>query len=67
MRKGEKVAATVEGKSKRRTPLVDRFLFVVKVLLIGLVTIGFLAFIAQQISPDNCFGLLNGLRRTRFH
>ena len=49
------MAATVEGKSKRRTPLVARFLFVGKVLLIGLVTIGFLAFIAQQISPDNWF------------
>tara|TARA_Y100000741_G_scaffold262718_1_gene203272 strand:- start:386 stop:1531 length:1146 start_codon:yes stop_codon:yes gene_type:complete len=55
MKEEKTVTAVIEGKSKRRTPLVDRFLFVVKVFLIGLVTIGFLAFVAQQIAPDNWF------------
>ena len=49
------MTAPVEVKSKKRTPLVDRFLLVVKVFLISAVTIGFVAFVAQQISPDNWF------------
>ena len=34
---------------------VDRFLTLIRVLLIGLIIIGFLAFIAQQIDPGNAF------------
>ena len=34
---------------------VDRFLTVLRVGLIGLITIGLLAFIFQQIDPDNAF------------
>ena len=34
---------------------VDRFLTLIRVTLVGLIVVGLLAFIAQQISPDNPF------------
>ncbi len=41
--------------SKQGKTAVDRFLTLLRVLLISLFTIGFLAFVAQQISPTNAF------------
>lgn len=47
-------AATRSKTGKGRTN-VDRFLTLLRVLLIGLLVVGLLAFIAQQINPQNAF------------
>ncbi len=51
------MTAAVKVKGARRTG-VDWFLLFLRVLLIGLIAIGLLAFIAQQIDPNNWFARL---------
>jgi branched-chain amino acid transport system permease protein len=48
------VTAAVRVKGAGKTN-VDRFLTLLRVLLIGLIVVGLLAFIAQQLAPDNPF------------
>ncbi|MEO6653861.1 MAG: branched-chain amino acid ABC transporter permease [Ilumatobacteraceae bacterium] len=48
------MTAAVRAKSAPKTN-IDRFLVVIKVVLIGVIAIGLLAFIAQQLAPDNTF------------
>jgi branched-chain amino acid transport system permease protein len=48
------MTAAVRAKGAGKTN-VDRFLTVLKVVLIGTIAIGLLAFIAQQINPGNAF------------
>ena len=45
----------VRPKSARGTTNVDRFLTLIKFSLFGLIIVGTLAFIAQQINPNNAF------------
>ncbi len=48
------MTTAVRAKGAGRTN-VDRFLTVIRVSLIGLIVVGLLAFIAQQIDPNNAF------------
>ncbi|HIG24981.1 MAG TPA: branched-chain amino acid ABC transporter permease [Acidimicrobiia bacterium] len=49
------MTAVQERKSISRVSVVDRFLTVIKTLLVSLVVVGVVAFIAQQIDPSNAF------------
>ncbi len=49
------MTTAVRSKTGRGTTNVDRFLTLLRVLLIGLIVVGGLAFIAQQIDPNNAF------------
>ncbi len=51
----EILTAATRSKTGKGKTNVDRFLTLLRVLLIGLLVIGFLAFIAQQINPQNAF------------
>lgn len=48
------MTAAVRAKGAGMTG-VDRFLMLLRILLIGLLVVGLLAFVAQQIDPDNPF------------
>ena len=48
------MTAAIRASSAGRTN-VDRFLTLIRVVLIGVIVIGLLAFFAQQVSPDNAF------------
>ena len=47
--------AIAKRRSARRISRVDQFLTLVRVFLIGIIIVGLLAFVAQQILPDNPF------------
>ena len=49
------MTATVERKSALRVSKVDRFLTFIRIFLVSLIIVGILAFVAQQISPENPF------------
>ena len=49
------MTATVERKSALRISKVDRFLTFIRIFLVSLIIVGILAFVAQQISPENPF------------
>jgi len=49
------LTATVERKSALRLSKVDRFLTFIRIFLVSLIIVGILAFVAQQISPENPF------------
>mgnify|MGYP001315683894 FL=1 len=52
---GSWLTATIERKSARQVSKVDRFLTLIRVFLVGLIVVGILAFLAQQLAPDNPF------------
>lgn len=49
------MTATIGRKSALRVSKVDRFLTFIRIFLVSLIIVGILAFVAQQISPENPF------------
>ena len=49
------MTGVVRNRSARRVSGVDRFLTVIRVVMASLIIIGILAFVAQQIDPNNPF------------
>jgi len=49
------MTGVMRSRSARRVTGVDRFLTLIRVVMISVIIIGFLAFVAQQIDPDNPF------------
>ncbi len=49
------MTGVTRNRSTKRVTSVDRFLTVIRVVMASLIIIGFLAFIAQQIDPNNPF------------
>jgi branched-chain amino acid transport system permease protein len=49
------LTATIGRKSALRVSKVDRFLTFIRIFLVSLIIVGILAFVAQQISPENPF------------
>ena len=49
------MTATIGRKSALRVSKVDRFLTFIRIFLVSVIIVGILAFVAQQISPENPF------------
>ena len=49
------MTSATRDRSRRQTNWVDRFLTFIRVALITVIVAGLLAFIAQQVDPDNAF------------
>ena len=49
------MTAAIGRKSALRVSKVDRFLTFIRIFLVSLIIVGILAFVAQQISPENPF------------
>ena len=49
------MTGVIRSRSARRVSSVDRFLTIIRVVMASLIIIGFLAFVAQQIDPNNPF------------
>nr|MCS5686431.1 hypothetical protein [Acidimicrobiales bacterium] len=49
------MTGVMRSRSARRVSGVDRFLTVIRVVMASLIIIGILAFVAQQIDPNNPF------------
>jgi branched-chain amino acid transport system permease protein len=49
------LTASIGRKSALRVSKVDRFLTFIRIFLVSLIIVGILAFVAQQISPENPF------------
>ncbi|SVD34023.1 uncharacterized protein METZ01_LOCUS386877, partial [marine metagenome] len=47
------MTGVMRNRSARRVSGVDRFLTVIRVVMASLIIIGILAFVAQQIDPNN--------------
>ncbi len=49
------MTSAVRSKTGRGKTTVDRFLMFLRVVILGVIAVGLLAFVGQQINPDNAF------------